>query len=115
MNTCKGVARVACVRSQGCDIVLVGYFCVDFFADQWAMMALKDSFVMREYLLAGLADPILLNLQHSQSAVVQKWMSKVSLISRKHQTAVHQKTVCDACQQLSVHENESEPVGWIGH
>jgi hypothetical protein len=96
-------------------MVLVGYFCIDFFADQWAMMALKHSFVMRGYLLAGLAGPILLNLQRSQSAAVQKWMSKVNLISRKHQTAVHQKAVCDACQQLSVRVNESEPVDWIDH
>jgi hypothetical protein len=77
------------------------------------MMALKYSFVMRGYLLAGLMGPILLNLQHSQNAVVQRWMSRVNPISMKHQTAVHQKAACDACQQLYVHENESEPVGWI--
>jgi hypothetical protein len=96
-------------------MALVGYFCVVFFADQWAMMALKHSFVMRGCSLAGLTGPILLNLQRSQSAMEQKWMSKVNLIWTKHQTAVHQKAVCDACQQLSVHENESGPVGWIDH
>lgn len=114
-NTCKGEVRVAYVRSQDCDMALVGCFCVVFSADQWAMVAVKHSFVMRGYLLAGLVGPTLLNLQHSLSAKVQKWMSKVNLIWTKHQTAVHQKAVCDACQQLSVHENESEPVGWIYH